>query len=76
MDFTKEDFSHRLAALRTERGWNQSQLSEKSGVSKESIANYESCRSIPNLFIACKLADALECSLETLSGRVPLLEER
>lgn len=75
MDFTKTDFSRRLTALRAERGWNQNQLSEESGVSKESIANYESCRSIPNLFIACKLADALDCSLEMLSGRVPLVEE-
>lgn len=74
MDFSKKDFAHRLAALRADRGWDQGTLAVESGVSKDSIANYETCRSVPNLIVACKLADALGCSLETISGRVALAQ--
>ena len=61
-------FSNRLAALRAERDMTQEQLAEASGVGVNSIARYESELNGPSLDAACKLADALGCSLDVLAG--------
>lgn len=71
-EFDAKTFAGRLKALREERGMNQDALAERSGVNKTSIARYETCRSTPRVDIAIQLALALDCSLDVLTGVVPL----
>lgn len=49
MPFDREKFSNRLAALRAERGLDQAGLAERAGVSRDSIARYETGGAVPNL---------------------------
>lgn len=70
--FDKRVFSNRLAALRSDRGWSQEDLARESGVSLNAIARYEAETNCPSLETAFKLAEALGCSLDVLSGRVGL----
>lgn len=65
-------FCHRLAAIRAERGMTQDELAEMSGVSRSSIAKYESGRHTPSVEIVAKLAKALDCSLDVLAGRTDI----
>lgn len=62
MPFDREKFSNRLAALRAERA----------GVSRDSIARYETGGAVPNLESACRLAEALDCGLDVLAGLVSI----
>lgn len=62
----------RLAAIRTERGMTQDELADASGVSRSSIAKYESGKHTPSIDIVMKLAIALDCSLDVLIGRVSI----
>ena len=71
-DFKRETFSHRLKALREEKGMDQAALAEASGVSANAIARYETGRNIPGIDKAVLLAKALGCSTDVLIGCVPL----
>ena len=51
---------------------NQQQLADASGMSKASIARYESGLNAPSLRQFVQLADVLGCSLDVLCGVVPL----
>lgn len=68
-----EDFGKTLAAIRTYRGMTQDQLAEASGVTENAIARYESERNQPRADTVVKLADALDCSVDLLLGRTPLV---
>lgn len=70
--FDGSAFARRLKALREERGVDQDGLAELSGVSKGSIARYETGRNMPGIETACALADALNVSVDTLLAREPL----
>lgn len=70
--FNSELFSRRLKALSEERGMDQGQLANVSGVSKGSIARYEMGRNIPRADVLMALAHALDCSVDVLLGSVPL----
>lgn len=72
MPFDREKFSNRLAALRAERGLDQAGLAERAGVSRDSIARYETGGAVPNLESACRLAEALDCGLDVLAGIVSI----
>lgn len=50
----------RLKDLRIEKGWNQSDLAEKLGVSMDSIKLWESGRHNPGIKNAKKVRDILE----------------
>lgn len=68
---TRKDPGERtnLQRMRTEKGYSQSQLAEKSGVTIKMIQKYESGeRDINNAkgITIYKLAKAIECSMETL----------
>lgn len=52
-------FKERLKQARKNSGMTQGKLSEVSGISRESIINYENGRRTPPIDIAAKLADAL-----------------
>ncbi|NOT73391.1 MAG: helix-turn-helix transcriptional regulator [Cyclobacteriaceae bacterium] len=50
--------------LREKRGWTQTQLAEKIGVSKSMIGAYEEFRSVPLLVVTKKLALVFDVSLD------------
>ena len=71
-EFDAKTFAGRLKALREERGMDQDALAAASGVNKTTIARYETCRSAPRVDVAIQLARVLDCSLDVLTGVVPL----
>ena len=71
--FSSDAFARRLKALREERGIDQEQLANATGISKAAIARYETGRSLPRIDTAFMLAEALRCSIDVLTGHVPLI---
>jgi transcriptional regulator with XRE-family HTH domain len=57
-----------IADLRDKKGWNQSELADKSGVSRVMIGKYERGEAAPSIDAAKKIADALDVSLDNLVG--------
>lgn len=61
-------FAQRLEELRDERGWNQSDLAEKAGLTPSAISQFESGGREPRFSSIVKLAHALEVSPAYLAG--------
>ena len=57
-----------LIDLRKGKGWSQSELANKSGVSQVMIGKYERDDAVPSFEVAKKIADAFEVSLDYLVG--------
>jgi transcriptional regulator with XRE-family HTH domain len=57
-----------IADLRDKKGWSQTDLADKSGVSRVMIGKYERVEAVPSIDAAKKIADALEVSLDYLVG--------
>ena len=57
-----------IASLRDKKGWSQTDLAVKSGVSRVMIGKYERGEAVPSIDAAKKIADALEVSLDYLVG--------
>src|SRR5690606_17009683 len=57
-----------IASLRDRKGLSQTELAEKSGVSRVMIGKYERGEAMPSIDAAKKIADALEVSLDYLVG--------
>lgn len=57
-----------IGHLREAKGWNQSELADKSGVSRVMIGKYERAEAVPSIEAAKKIADALEVTLDYLAG--------
>lgn len=57
-----------ITSLRKEKGWSQTDLATKSGVSREMIGKYERGEAVPSIEAAKKIADAFEVSLDYLVG--------
>ena len=57
-----------IARLREEKNWSQTDLANKSGVSRVMIGKYERGEAAPSIDAAKKIADALEVSLDYLVG--------
>lgn len=57
-----------IAQLRDSLGWSQSDLAEKSSVSRVMIGKYERNEAIPSIDAAKKIADSLDVSLDYLVG--------
>lgn len=57
-----------IARLREDKGWNQTELADKSTVSRVMIGKYERGEAVPSIDAAKKIADALEVSLDYLVG--------
>ncbi len=55
---------HRIKELRTSFGWTQVQLSEKLGVSRQTIISIENGRYCPSLELAYKIAKLFQLSIE------------
>ncbi|HFE37218.1 MAG TPA: XRE family transcriptional regulator [Gammaproteobacteria bacterium] len=57
-----------LIELRKEKGWSQSDLASKTGVSQVMVGKYERGDAIPSFEVAKKIADAFKVSLDYLVG--------
>ncbi|WP_191565483.1 helix-turn-helix transcriptional regulator [Metabacillus idriensis] len=55
---------HRIKELRTSLNWTQEQLSEKLGVSRQTIISIENGRYNPSLELAYKIAKLFRLSIE------------
>ncbi len=57
-----------ISELRKEKNWSQTDLANKSSVSREMIGKYERDEAVPSIEAAKKIADAFEVSLDRLVG--------
>ena len=57
-----------IADLREQKKWSQTDLADKSGVSRVMIGKYERDEAIPSIEAAKKIADAFAVSLDYLVG--------
>lgn len=56
----------RIKTLRTEHGWSQGELAEKVGTDARQISRYENSRITPSVDVLCRIAEALDVSLDHL----------
>lgn len=64
-----QSIGKRIAAMRRERGYNQDQLAEKAGISRITLARYETDVIRPSAISLANIADALGVSADELLGR-------
>ena len=57
-----------IAELRDKMDWSQTDLADKSNVSRVMIGKYERGEAIPSIEVAKKIADAFEVTLDYLVG--------
>lgn len=62
------DFGSRLRALRTSKGWTQSQLSSRLGVTKSVVSAYETSLRFPSYDILIRIATIFGVSSDYLLG--------
>lgn len=62
----KTEFASKLIKLMSDKGCDQTCLSEISNISQQSISNYLHKKAIPNCYTASKLAKALGCTVSEL----------
>jgi len=67
-DSWKREFTNRLIDQMALRGFDQTRLSEASGISHASISGYIHRKKIPTAFAIDKLARALGCDVSDLVG--------
>ena len=58
--------SENIQALRKKQNWTQETLAEKIGVSRQTVAKWESGESAPDLATAGRLSEVLDVSLDDL----------
>ena len=63
------DFKERLRKIREDKGYTQDDLSRLSGIKKSNISKYENGIHEPTVSILCRLADALDVSIDYLTAR-------
>jgi molybdate-binding protein/DNA-binding XRE family transcriptional regulator len=60
--------SNRLKDYRTRRGWTQTEVAHRAGISRAAVSAIEIQRLVPSVAAALKLAACLECTVEELFG--------
>ena len=66
------DVGENIRDIRKLRGMNQDQLAELACLNRVTVAKYESGKVEPGAKALCRIADALEVSVDTLLGREPV----
>lgn len=61
-----EKTGKRIASLRKERGYTGEALAERLNVSPQAISKWENAKCLPETAILPDLAEALECSIDSL----------
>ena len=62
------EFKDNLKYFRTQKDWQQQDLATKMKVSAKTISSWETGRTEPTLGQLAKLAEILNCSMDTLAG--------
>lgn len=62
-------FAHRLRGIRELRGLSQGDLAEKIGKEPGLVSHFENARRAPSLLVLKRLADALQVTIDYLTGR-------
>ena len=65
----KETFGQRLSRLRKEKGLTQEEIASRITISPQAVSKWENGNSEPDLDTLNKLADILNCSVDSLLGR-------
>ena len=73
-DHEREDFARKLKRLTAKRGWNQSELSRRSGIGRDVISGYVRGKHLPDLANQGRLAQALGVPIEDLFPEMAPLE--
>ncbi len=66
MDIQKLPLAERIKDLRKERGWKQSDLSEKTGIDRNMISYYENGKYLPSADALLKIAEIFDISIDYL----------
>ena len=64
-------FSNRLKSCRMEKGFSQSELATRAGVTRQAVSAIESNLYLPTTAVALRLASVLDCRVEDLFSLVP-----
>jgi molybdate-binding protein/DNA-binding XRE family transcriptional regulator len=64
-------FSNRLKSCRIEKGFSQSELATRGGITRQAISSIESNLYLPTTAVALRLASTLGCRVEDLFSLVP-----
>ena len=64
--------SDRIKKIRRKKGFSQTELGDRIGVSQQVITNYERGIREPDIETLLKIAGALDISIETLIGEKPI----
>ncbi len=62
-------FGHRIILVRKEKNMSQEQLAKMLGATPTTVGRYERDEVKPSIEVAVKIAEALEVSLDYLTGR-------
>lgn len=62
----KEKIGQRISTLRRERGYTGEMLAERLSVSPQAISKWENAKCLPETAVLPELAEALECSIDSL----------
>lgn len=65
------DVGENIRDIRKLRGLNQDQLAELACLNRVTVAKYESGKVEPGAKALCRIADALDVTVDMLLGRVP-----
>jgi transcriptional regulator with XRE-family HTH domain len=68
----RRDFGQRIARLRRERGFSQTRLAKRLGVTRQRISRWESASHVPPIELLVRLSELLAVTLdELIAGRLP-----
>lgn len=63
-DIFRNEFGRRLGKLMYRKGFTQQDLAEQTGIHQVIISGYITGKHTPSFYNVCKLAKALECSMD------------
>lgn len=70
-DWAKRNVAHFLTTKMVERGWTQSELARRADLPRDGISTYVRAKTLPGKVAQAKLAKALDCTIEELTGTAP-----
>jgi len=65
-DLEKEEIGRRISTLRKERGYTGEALAERLVVSPQAVSKWENAKCLPETAVLPELAEALDCSIDSL----------
>lgn len=70
------DIGKNIRDLRSKRNMTQDELAEKLFVTRQTVSNYETGRSRPDLDMLVKIAEVLECDTNAILFGTPIIQKR